>query len=153
MNYIDKNLLSDEQIVYRTKKSLIIFMTPLLWIVATFFLFIHENPFVVKAAGIFALIALFSGLNTLLIYLTSEFAVTNKRMMMKEGFFFRHSNETRLTTVAKVSVTQSLVGQALNYGTVFINAFGGDTDSFTQIASPIAFQKQVQEQLNRLTKT
>jgi uncharacterized membrane protein YdbT with pleckstrin-like domain len=151
MSYIDKNLLPDEQIIYRTKKSLIIFINPLLWTIGAIIFLLNENPFIIKAAAIFGLIAIGSWLNTLLTYVTSEFAVTNKRIMMKEGFFFRHSNETRLTTVAKVSVNQSLLAQVLNYGTVFINAFGGDTDAFTAIDSPVEFQKQTQEQLDKLT--
>jgi uncharacterized membrane protein YdbT with pleckstrin-like domain len=152
MSYIDKNLLPDEQLIYRTKKSLIVFVTPFLWTVGAIIFLLNSNPFIIKAAAIFGVIALASWLNTLLLYVTSEFAITDKRVMMKEGFFFRHSNETRLTTIAKVSVTQSLLGQALNYGTVFINAFGGDTDPFTGIDSPIEFQKKLQERLNKLIR-
>lgn len=153
MSYIDNNLLTDEKIIYRTKKHLIIFLMPVILTCVTYLFFINSNPFVVNVTFLPGIAALVSWLNTLLIYYTSEFAVTNLRIMMKEGFFFRHSNETRLTTVAKVSITQSLLGQILNYGAVFINTFGGDADSFTELASPVRFQKEVQEQLAKLVKT
>lgn len=147
MGYIDKNLIADETIIFRTKKSLIIFVTPLIWIIATGFFYFNPNPYVVKTAILPAIVGLISVLNTLLVYITSDFAVTNKRVMMKEGFFFRHANETRLTTIASVSINQSLLGQLLNYGTVTISPFGGNMDSFTDIAAPIVFQKKAQEQL------
>ncbi len=149
MSYIDKNLLTDEKIIFRTKKHLIIFLVPMLWTIATAFCFFNENPFLVKAGLLPAIAGIGSWINNLLIYVTSEFAVTNKRVMMKEGFFFRHSNEIRLATVAKVSITQSLLAQVLNYGTVTLNPFGGAVDSFSEIASPFVFQKQVQEQLDK----
>jgi uncharacterized membrane protein YdbT with pleckstrin-like domain len=150
MSYIDKNLLTGEQIIYRTKKHLIIFITPVIWTLALLICLMNSNPFVVKFSILPGIVALGSWLNTLLIYVTSEFVITNKRIMMKEGFFVRHSNEIRLSTVAQVSVTQSLIGQLLDYGAVFINAFGAETDSFTAINHPIQFQKLVQEQLGAI---
>jgi uncharacterized membrane protein YdbT with pleckstrin-like domain len=153
MSYIDKNLLTDEKIIFRTKKHLIIFFIPMLWTAATLFCYFNENPYLVKASILPAIAGFGAWLNSLLIYVTSEFAVTNKRIMMKEGFFFRHSNEIRLATVAKVSVNQSLLAQLLNYGTVNLDPFGGKTDSFSEIASPFVFQKEVQEQLDKNIKS
>lgn len=150
MTALDKNLLPDEQIVFRTKKNIIIFFNPFVWTLATIgFLFI-PNPIVHKAAIAPALASLFFWLNQWLMYITSEFAITNKRIMMREGFFFRHRNETRLSTIANVSVDQSLLGQMFNYGTVFIHAFGGDKDPFTEMSNPNEFQKQLQIQQDKV---
>lgn len=151
MGYIDRNLLADETILYRTKKHLIIFLTPLIITGICVFFFYNSNPYVVKIAVIPAIAAAISWANQLLEYFTSEFAVTNKRILMKEGFFFRHSNDTRLPTIATVSVNQSLLGQILNYGTVVINTYGGGTDPFTEIDAPFGFQKTLQEQIDKLT--
>lgn len=150
MSYIDKNLLPNEQIVYRTKKHFIIFFTPMLWVIAALFFYVNPNPYVAKVTILPAVIALISWLNTLLTYITSDFVVTNKRIMMKEGFFIRHANEMRLSTISTVNITQGIIGQILNYGTLLINAFGGDADSFTEIAHAFEFQKQVQGQIDLL---
>ncbi len=150
MSFIEKNLLTNEQIVFRTQKHLIIFFAPVAWTLAAAICYFNDNPLVQKASLLFALIGLFYWLTTYLVYITSEFAVTNLRIMMKEGVFVRHSNETRLSAIAQVSVTQGIPGQILGYGTVAINVFGGDTDVFSGIASPIQFQKHAQEQLTRL---
>lgn len=150
MRGIEANLLPDEQILYRTRKHYIIFFPPALLTLMTLIFLLNSNPFVVRVAFIPALAALVSWLNEWLDYITSEFAVTNKRIMMKEGFFTRHSNEARLTTITNISTTQSLIGQLLHFGTVIINTFGGMNDAFPEIPNPNEFQKQVQMQLDKL---
>ncbi|MHB1949233.1 MAG: PH domain-containing protein [Gammaproteobacteria bacterium] len=152
MSFLDQNLLPGEEIIYRTRKHYILFLVPVLLTIATFYFLLNQNPYVAKVAFLPAIAAIISWANQFLTYVTSEFAVTNKRIRMREGFFYRHTNETRLATIADVSVNQSLVGQMLNFGTIFINAFGGGEDPFTQIASPNEFQRQLQAQLDLITR-
>ncbi len=76
--------------------------------------------------------------------------MTNKRILMREGFFFKHTNEMRLSTIANIAVNQSLLGQMLNYGTVIVHAFGGDPDPFMQMAFPNDFHKHVQQELDKI---
>ncbi|MCD6039024.1 MAG: hypothetical protein K0S27_424 [Gammaproteobacteria bacterium] len=146
-NFINKNLIADEKVLYRTKKHIIIFMIPLFLTLITLFFFLNANPYLVKASYIGGIITALSWLNQFLLYVVSEFAITDKRIMMREGFFYRHTNETRLSAIANVGVNQSLLAQLLNYGTVFINTFGGETDKFTELTTPLIFQKKLQELL------
>jgi len=152
MTQLDNNLLTDERILYRTKKHWIIFFVPAVLTIATFFFFINQNVYVSSIAWLPGIAAAITWVNQFLLYITSEFAVTNKRIMMREGFFFKHTNETRLTTIANASVYQSLLGQILNYGAVEIQAFGGSTDPFMLIAKPNVFQRELQGQLDRVAK-
>ena len=152
MGFLDNNLLPNEEIIYRTRKHYIIFINPVLLTAFALFFALHSNPYVVKASLLVGLAALLTWANQLLIYMTSEFAVTNKRIRMREGFFFRHTNETRMTTIADVSVNQSLIGQMLNYGTITVNAFGGAEDPFSLLAAPNEFQRQLQIQLDQTTR-
>ena len=153
MSYIDSNLLPDEQILFRTKKHLIIFIYPLLVTAVAVYTntYMLANPFLFKLAFAPWLVALIFWSYVGLEYQYSDFAVTNKRIMMREGFFVRHTNEMRLATVSQVNIGQSLLGQFLNYGTVVINAFGS-FDAFTVIANPGAFQKAVNTQLDKIAK-
>jgi uncharacterized membrane protein YdbT with pleckstrin-like domain len=146
-NYISKNLLPDEKIIYRTKKHWIIFLTPLVLTLMTLFFYLNSNDYIVRISYILALVTLLHWLNQFLLYYASEFAITDKRVMMREGFFYRHTNETRLSSIANVGINQSLLAQLLSYGTVFINTFGGETDAFTELDEPIVFQKKLQELL------
>lgn len=152
MPSIEKNLLSDEQILYRTKKHYIIFFTPVVLFIASFFFFFNPNPLIGKVGFLPLLAAVLTGINQYLIYLSSDFVLTTRRILMQEGFFYKHTNEMRLATIANINVNQSLLGQALNYGTVIVHAFGGDPDPFTEIASPNEFQRQVQEQLDKVER-
>lgn len=152
MSYLEKNLLPDEQIIYRTKKNLIVFLPPSLWIIGMLAVFFSPLPYVHLFAFAFAIAAFATGSSQLLNYLTSDFAVTTKRVVMKEGFFIRHVNETRLATVANISVNQSLLGQVLNYGTVILHTFGGDADRFTEIDNPNEFKNRLQEQLDKVAR-
>ncbi|OGT38536.1 MAG: hypothetical protein A3F11_04590 [Gammaproteobacteria bacterium RIFCSPHIGHO2_12_FULL_37_14] len=151
MTYLDKNLIKDEHILFRTKKHLIIFFLPIVWTIFSQYAATYMSADAILRTVYWApwLLALIFWSYVGLDYLTSEFAVTNKRVMMREGFFYRHMNETRLATISQVNVNQSLLGHVLNYGTVSIHAFGA-SDAFSTLAQPITFQKYVNEQLDQL---
>ena len=147
MSYLDRNLLNGETILFRTKKHWIVFFAPVFWALATLFLYFQPNPIMHNFAYVPAILTVLYLLNTLIIYYFSEFAITNIRVVMREGLFFRHINDTRLSALAMVNVVQGIIGQALDFGTVFINSFGGESDPFTDIDSPIKFKNALQEQL------
>ena len=150
MSYIENNLIPGEQIVFRTKKHLIIFLFPAIWLLFCLFVsfYLIGNPVFAWVYWVPWLMALYFWAYVGINYLSSDFAVTNKRVMMREGFFHRHTNETRIAAISQVNVDQSLLGQLLNYGIVGINAFGA-YDSFSMLARPFEFQKSVHEQLDK----
>lgn len=153
MSYIDRNLLPDERIVFRTKKHWIIFFVPVVLMMLSCYLdpYLRQNDILVKIVlAPWVVTALLFGYYSLE-YMTSEYAVTNKRVMMREGFFTRHSNEMRLNAISQVNVDQNLIGMALHYGTVSINAFGA-FDSYPLINRPTLFQKFVNQQLDTVAK-
>lgn len=152
MSYIDKNLLADEHITYRTKKNYIIFLIPVAWALAAVSCLYQANPYIIKAAILPGIAALLTFLQQGLTYITSEFIVTNKRIILTEGFFIRHTNETRLSTIANIGISQSLLGRLLNYGTMTINTFGSTNDTFTEIDAPYRFQRETQLELDKLTR-
>jgi|SRR5579885_1479571 uncharacterized membrane protein YdbT with pleckstrin-like domain len=153
MSYIDRNLLPDEKILFRTKKHLIIFLVPLILTILSIvaYSYMESNNILNKVDWAPTVIVLLFWASSGLDYLTSEFAVTNKRVMMREGFFNRHANEMRINTISQVNVDQSLLGQMLDYGIVSINAFGA-FDAYPMIAHPFTFQKFVNEQLDKMTQ-
>jgi len=152
MNIRELNLLPEERLLFQTRKHWMIFLpAALLTLICPLFLF-SDNPFLVKFTFLPAIAALLYWLNAALTYITSFFAVTDKRVILREGFFFKHMNEMRLTTIANISVNQSLLGQVLNYGTLIIFPFGGNPDPFTQIAQPNEFMKVLQLQLQQIDK-
>jgi uncharacterized membrane protein YdbT with pleckstrin-like domain len=148
MSYIDRNILPEEEIIFRTKKHKIIFLYPVIWTLFSIYasLYMQHNVVLAKLIWTPWVVAVIFWGNTGLDYLVSEFAVTNKRVMMREGFFIRHANEVRLSTISQVNIEQSLIGQVLDYGTVSLNTFGA-FDAFPLIAKPTLFQRAVNERL------
>ncbi len=153
MSYIDRNLLPGETILFRTRKSVVLFVPSvvllLLSIVATdYFL---ATPLLTKLVFVPWVITGIYFFYALLQYYSSEYAVTDSRIMMREGLFTRHSNEMRLTAISQVNVDQTLFGMMFNFGTVSINAFGA-FDGYQLISNPFRFQRTVNQQLDILLR-
>lgn len=153
MSYIEKNLLPGERILFQTKKHIILFFFPVVWLIFSFFAtaYMSNNPILFKLQWVPWLIAFIFWTYAGLEYMTSEFAVTNKRIMMREGFFYRHANQMRLSAISQVNVDQSLIGVLLGYGTVSINAFGA-FDSYPLISNPTSFRRNVNEQVDKIAQ-
>ena len=152
MSYIDKSLLPDEKIIFKTGKHLIIFYVPALFGLMSLGFYFAPHKLIQQIAFLPALLMLFTGFNQWLLYITAEFTITNRRIVLREGFFFRHINEMRLTTVSNMSINQSPLGQLLGYGTLIAAPFGGSNDIFTAISHPFEFQKAAQLQLDKLSQ-
>ena len=64
---------------------------------------------------------LVNGFHAVIERMTSEFAVTNKRVPIKTGPIQRHSLETMLTKIEGIGVAQSILGCILGFGTIVIS--------------------------------
>jgi uncharacterized membrane protein YdbT with pleckstrin-like domain len=55
----------------------------------------------------------------------TEIAVTDRRIIYKRGFLYRHTEEMNMDKVTSVDVDQSILGRILDYGTVHVIGMGG----------------------------
>ncbi|MCB9610686.1 MAG: PH domain-containing protein [Planctomycetes bacterium] len=104
----------------------------------------------VAALGASILVLLLSGLSLIgafLFYWSSEFAVTNRRVLCKYGFISRTTIEVLLSKVETIRVKQGVWGRVFDYGTVIITGTGGAIDGFPRISSPMKFRHKIQEQV------
>jgi uncharacterized membrane protein YdbT with pleckstrin-like domain len=74
---------------------------------------------------------------------SSEFAVTNKRVMIKVGSLQRHTLEVLLQRVEGVGVDQGVLGRMLGYGSISVSGTGGTKEGFDHIDNPLEFRRQV----------
>ena len=147
MSYVDSQLLTGETVRYRARLHRGIFTTPSVFGVLTAAALIGA-----MAAGhwwwllvaVTAIIGAFTFSQAWLTYKTSEFAVTDKRVVIKVGWIRRRTLETMLAKVEGVGVDQSLTGRMLGYGTIEVTGTGGTREEFTRIADPLEFRRQVQ---------
>ena len=146
MGYIDENLMNGEKVVYRTKLHWIIFLGPIIFIIFAFMFFVIGKE--IAAVGLlFLLIAVVWAVIVFIHFKTSEFGITNKRVLIKVGFIRRASHETLLSKVEGINVNQGLWGRIFNYGTISIKGIGGTSNPFQKIEAPLEFRKKVQEQI------
>ena len=118
-NYVQSNLVKDEQIVYEAKLHWIIFCN----IKAIFTLWI--SPLIQRA--------------------TSEFVITNKRVIIKVGLIARRTLEMNISKIESINVNQGIFGRLFGYGTIVVIGTGGTREGFNGIADPLAFRKKFQE--------
>ena len=154
MSFIDKNLLSNEVVIYRAKLHWAIFINAFLYLflsvlTCVFNVWISEPNQILWTISLLALLfALASGINSYIRLKTSEFAITNKRVLIKVGFIRRHSLEVLLHKVEGIGVNQSILGRIFGFGTIIVTGTGGTKETFDQIDSPLEFRKQVQAHLS-----
>jgi uncharacterized membrane protein YdbT with pleckstrin-like domain len=142
MSYVEKNLLPNEQVTYRAKLHWIIFTTPVLVLVAAIVLAVVGAPWFVSA--VIAAVGILAFIPPWLRSVSSEFAVTNKRVLIKVGLISRHSLELLLRQVEGIGVDQTLSGRILGYGTISVVGTGGTNEAFRMISNPLEFRRQVQ---------
>jgi uncharacterized membrane protein YdbT with pleckstrin-like domain len=140
VGYIESNLLADEKIIYKARLHGIIFVKPVALIVlGVIFLFIQ--PIIGSLVVVIGVVAV---IPPLIDYLSSEFGVTNKRVIIKIGFLRRRTVELLLRQVEAISVDQSVFGRMLDFGSVTLTGTGGVREVFHNISAPLELRRRIQ---------
>ena len=149
MSYIKSQLLPGEQIRYRGHLHRIIFLPAAAFaVLAVLALVIAMQSGDWPLFWGLAIPALVAYVWAQIIYTTSEFAITNKRVVIKVGWLRRRTVETMLSKVEGINVDQSVLGRLLGYGSIVITGTGGTAEPFRNIGSPFEFRRQVQAQVS-----
>ena len=149
MGFVDENLLPGETIVYRAHVHWKVFVLPAFLALAALGLIVAS--FVVPAIAwlwipgcVLLAPAVIIGIERWIRYSASEFAVTERRVLIKVGVIRRHSVEILLEKVEGIGVTQTVPGRILNFGSIDVTGTGGTRETFHEISAPMEFRKQVQ---------
>jgi hypothetical protein len=148
IGYIEQNLTPGEQITLRAKMSWAMFFIPTVMILLGIILsFSVKNNGGCAIAFLIFVVGLIGFFQAIITYSTTEFAVTNKRVIAKTGLIRRRSLELMLTKVESIVVNQSVLGRILNYGVIVVVGTGGTRESFHNIAGPMDFRKRINIQI------
>jgi uncharacterized membrane protein YdbT with pleckstrin-like domain len=74
---------------------------------------------------------------------TTEIAVTNRRVIYKTGLISRRTVEMNMDKVESVDVTQGIIGRILDYGTVLIRGTGAGLEPLQRIGQPLALRNAI----------
>jgi len=125
-SYVDSTLLPNETVLYRA----------------------HLSRWSMWAWLLFGVLLLPVGVGVVLLawawvrYRTTEFAVTDRRIIAKTGLVSRRTVEMFLDKVESLNVEQSVMGRILDYGTVGIRGTGVTEEVFGNIAEPLMLRRQ-----------
>jgi uncharacterized membrane protein YdbT with pleckstrin-like domain len=150
VGFVERHLLPDERVVYKTRVHWVLLIRPVLLslvgIALTVLLRQVPDPPWLWAIGVaVALIGLGGALVRYVELMTSEFAVTTTRLILKVGLVSRYTTELLLTKVESIGVHQGLTGRLLNFGDLTVTGTGGAREVFYRVRDPIRFRNRVQQ--------
>ena len=146
MGYIEKNLLDGEVVTFRTHLHWRLYVPPvlaalLLMLPAAIVLIVnHLAPWALLPLAIGAMFVFAAHLKRQ----ASEFAVTNKRVMIKLGVTTTRSLELLLSKVEGIAVHQDMGGKMFGYGDIIVTGSGGTKEAFAGIQQPLEFRRAIQ---------
>ena len=151
MGYIDRNLLPAERVVYRTRLHWVEYAVRMFWflllgiIVSALLVIVYYKKIPREVFALPIVVFTLAGFLVARIkVITSEFAVTNNRVLVKVGFIRRHSLEIVLPQIEGIGVDQGVIGRILGFGTIVVSGTGTTREPFIRIRRPLEFRRQVQ---------
>ena len=139
--YVQKTLMLDEKVIYDTRLHWIIYVPVGLEL---------AMAAIVGAAGgtpIAALLVVVAVSHFLAVTIrraTSEFAVTDKKVIIKAGWLSVRTIEINRAKIESVDVTQGLVGRLVGCGNITVVGTGATREPFRDIEKPLEFRRAVQ---------
>ena len=103
----------------------------------------HASAFWDWVAGILGIIAAFLLVPEWFTWWTTEIAVTNRRIIFKQGFIRRSTMDMHMDKVESVDVNQSILGRIFNYGEITIQGVGEGYKRLPEIDRPLEFRSHV----------
>jgi uncharacterized membrane protein YdbT with pleckstrin-like domain len=153
MRYVQRVLQPGESVLHEAHLHWLIFLRAIgLMLLAVIFLIgevvvAPNEPMIattlVVIACFFALIAAESALRAWIRRVTTEFAVTDRRVIFKTGLISRHTLEMNRSKVESVDVDQPLLGRIFGYGTVILRGTGSTFEPIYHIADPLTFRSHI----------
>jgi uncharacterized membrane protein YdbT with pleckstrin-like domain len=156
MSFIQKNLMANERITFSTNLNWTFYIKSVVIILIANLLLIYShhsiNGFIIYAVGIMLVAAgMFSAVVTYLKIKTFEFAVTNKRVLIKHGILSTQSFEIMLNKVEAIYVEQTIIDRIVKSGTIIIKGKGGSQTPLRNVDNPFQFRIAVNEQIEKLS--
>jgi uncharacterized membrane protein YdbT with pleckstrin-like domain len=151
VSYLDKVLQPGETVLVKTRPHWIVLLSPMLMIalavvlVIASFAILSGQPAMAgyAVAGIVALFGLGVLLARMVVRASTEFCVTDHRIIVKRGILSLHTVELNVDKVESVDVDQSLFGRMFDFGMVTIHGVGARWDPIPLITDPLGFRNAI----------
>jgi len=94
-------------------------------------------------AALLGIVGLFLLIPEWFTWWTTEIAVTNRRIIYKQGFIRRNTVEMHMDKVESVDVDQSILGRIFDYGDVIVKGTGTGFEPLTTISAPLDLRNHI----------
>lgn len=149
--YIEEILQPGERLLYSTTIHWVIYLPGLvIWLLAIAAIVVGNliqpglgRTAMVVLALLLTAIGFISVLRAWFRRWTTEFDVTDRRIVHKTGFIERRTVEMNMDKVESVDVNQSIMGRLLDYGEVVVHGVGESWEPVRTIGSPLAFRNHI----------
>ena len=90
---------------------------------------------------------IFISVSGAIIYYTTEFALTNKKVLAKSGLISRSTDELQLKKIEGCDVRQGILERMLGYGSVVLSGTGTQKVVFAGIDNPLQVKKLIDSKI------
>jgi uncharacterized membrane protein YdbT with pleckstrin-like domain len=92
-----------------------------------------------------ALVVLLDFLWRILLYLSTEYGITNKRLLSKRGVLRLVTGEIPIDRIESIDIVQGILGRIFHYGRLRIGGIGGRRLVFFMVSRPYATRRKIAE--------
>lgn len=141
MSYVEQVLGAGENIVMKARITLFAFVIDFFAILVCISLDLFQYVWWLFVIDV---------IHKLLVIITTELVLTDKRVIAKFGIIRRNTIELRLEKVESIGINQGIIGRIFNYGTILVNG-AGTTAPIPYISKPINFKRKVDEYVENIS--
>jgi uncharacterized membrane protein YdbT with pleckstrin-like domain len=152
MSYILSNLKDNEKLAFKSSQSIkslffwsfiFGFIGLALVLLKGFVIIMGVSPTGYNLYLIYWSVLLFFVIKNLITYFTTEYGITNTRIISKQGLIRRDIEEINLSSIESINVNQSIIGRILNYGTIIVSGRGTSKVIFKDIDNVVEVRKLI----------
>ena len=150
-NYLEKVLKEGENFLYHDRYAKIyikvykignIILQPIILVMAILFFILNDYY-----SGVFFIFISIFTLYLYLTYISTEYCITDKRLLKKTGFITRNVQEINLNSVETVVVNEGIIDRIFKTGSIIATGRGTQKISFNYIDNPTQVRELIKTDL------
>lgn len=152
-DYIDRSLAESEEVVMRGRWPVIYWIGA--WVMIVGFAWALIGGLVsfgigaILGFGVLFLCGLLWFTIVALHMMTTDFAVTNQRVVLKRGWLTLSTQELAVANIEEVRIEQTIFGRLFGFGRVIVTGTGEGVILFPPLAHPIDFRRAIENARTR----
>ena len=146
--YTNQTLVKGEKVIENVGPSRWMFYTMILnGVAGTGMILAPVTGFWTYTLPALGLFFIYCSVTGAIIYYTSEFALTTKKVLAKSGLISRSTDELQLKKIEGVDVKQGIIERMFGYGSVVLSGTGSQKVVFEGVDNPLGIKKLIDSKI------